>query len=98
MTKTNCIMVTGVGKNNQISVGNGCFELIWGAASERYEFKKLGNIGVFCVNGWFVYIDAYIGMKGNSIIVVKSDKCDEKKIMKLIDEAYRYANTDGAWQ
>ena len=98
MTKTNCIMVTGIGKNNQISVGNGCFELIWCASSGRYEFKKLGNIGVFCVNGWFVYVDAYIGMQGNSIIVVKSDKCDEKKIMKLIDEAYRYAKTDGVWQ
>ena len=98
MTKTNCIMVTGIGKNNQISVGNGCFELIWCASSGRYEFKKLGNIGVFCVNGWFIYIDAYIGMQGNSIIVVKSDKCDEKKIMKLIDEAYRYAKTDGVWQ
>ena len=91
-------MVTGIGKNNQISVGNGCFELIWCASSGRYEFKKLGNIGVFCVNGWFIYIDAYIGMQGNSIIVVKSDKCDEKKIMKLIDEAYRYAKTDGVWQ
>ena len=98
MTKTNCIMVTGIGKKHQISVGNGCFELIWMTSSGRYEFKKLGNIGVFCVNGWFVYIDAYIGMKGNSIIVVKSDKCDEKKIMKLIDEAYRYAKTDGVWQ
>ena len=98
MTKTNCIMVTGIGKNNQISVGNGCFDLIWCASSGRYEFKKLGNIGVFCVNSWFVYIDAYIGMQGNSIIVVKSDKCDEKKIMKLIDEAYRYANKDMEWQ
>ena len=91
-------MVTGIGKNNQISVGNGCFDLIWCASSGRYEFKKLGNIGVFCVNSWFVYIDAYIGMQGNSIIVVKSDKCDEKKIMKLIDEAYRYANKDMEWQ
>lgn len=98
MTKTNCIMITGIGKKHQISVGNGCFELIWCASSGRYEFKKLGNIGVFCIHGWFVYIDAYIGMQGNSIIVVKSDKCDEKKIMKLIDEAYRYAKTDGVWQ
>ena len=98
MTKTNCIMVTGIGKNNQISVGNGCFELIWCASSGRYEFKKLGNIGVFCVNGWFVYIDAYIGMKGNSIIVVKSDKCDEKKIMKLISRARECANKDMVWQ
>lgn len=98
MTKTNCIMVTCIGKNNQISVGNVCFELIWCASSGRYEFKKLGNIGVFCVNGWFVYIDAYIGMKGNSIIVVKSDKCDEKKIMNLFKRACGFANTEGAWQ
>ena len=98
MTKTNCIMVTGIGKNDQISVGNCCFDLIWCASSGRYEFKKLGNIGVFCVNGWFVYIDAYIGMKGNSIIVVKSDKCDEKKIMKLISRAHEYANKEMTWQ
>ena len=91
-------MVTGIGKNHQISVGNGCFELIWCASSGKHEFKKVGDIGVFCIHGWFVYIDAYIGMQGNSIIVVKSDKCDEKKIMKLIDEAYRYAKTDGVWQ
>lgn len=98
MTKTNCIMVTGIGKKHQISVGNGCFELIWCASSGRYEFKKLGNIGVFCVNSWFVYIDAYIGMQGNSIIVVKSDKYDEEKIMKLISRAREYANKEMRWQ
>ena len=98
MTKTNCIMVAGIGKNHHISVGNGCFDLIWMTSSGKYEFKKLSNIGAFCVNGWFVYIDAYIGMQGNSIIVVKSDKCDEKKIMKLISRAHEYANKDMEWQ